>query len=185
MINKIIADGIDNTWKLLKELDRQKLFDIIKIIETTVNSNGKIFISGNGGSASTASHFAEDLVLAGNVSAISLSENISMITAISNDSDYSEIFKRQLLKFYNPNDVLIVISASGNSENLIKAVDYVNEVDGITIGLLGFDGGQLKSKCKYAITIKSDIDKYEEVENVHLILTHIITSYFKGPKTKC
>ena len=150
------------------------------IITLLMDTKRKVFIAGNGGSAATASHLEEDLsYCAGRDNVINLAGSVPFITAIANDEQYDKIFVRQLEKSFKAGDILIVLSCSGNSANLLEVVDYVNTHNGITVGFLGFDGGLLKDKCCYCIHI--DTDKighwsYGPIEDVHLILCHIITT---------
>lgn len=174
-----IDSYIERDIQYLKKLDSIEIENIIKIVNNAIIQKKRIYIAGNGGSATTASHFAEDMNGTKKVKAISLCNDISFITATANDFDYDYIFKRQLECLYDEGDLLILISASGNSKNLINAVDFVNTKGGITIGLLGFDGGALKNKCRTSLIVKTPVGMYGEVEDVHLICTHIITEYIK------
>lgn len=179
----IIKNYLKTTRELIDSLDFETLQKIINRIKITRYSyTNKILIAGNGGSATTASHFAEDLNGTKKFKAISLCNDIGFITATANDFDYDYIFKRQLEYLYNNGDILIVISASGNSNNLIDAVDYINNKNGLTIGLLGFDGGLLKNRCQMSLVFESPIGMYGSIEDLHLITTHIITEYFRKQK---
>ena len=178
MIHKYVEDYISYDTFLLKRLEVQNLKYLIEIFETLKSMGSRIFIAGNGGSASTASHFVVDLRDRG-FNALSLTDNVPLITAISNDYDYEEVFKRQLEGVFKEGDMLIVISASGNSPNLIEAVKYVDSVGGRAIGLLGFDGGELGKLCKLKLIVKTVIGEYGPVEDLHLMLVHLITNYFK------
>ncbi len=139
----------------------------------------QIFIFGNGGSASTASHFACDLgkgTIRGNTrrfKAISLTDNVALMTAWSNDSSYDDVFKEQLENLLLPGDIVIGISASGNSGNVLNAIDYANSMGCMTIGFAGFGGGQLARMVDECITV--DSYRYGPVEDIHLILEHMIS----------
>jgi D-sedoheptulose 7-phosphate isomerase len=143
----------------------------------------KIFFAGNGGSASTASHFAQDLGEVGRKAGkkgfktLSLTDNISLITAIGNDYGYGKIFTIQMAELFIEGDVLVAISASGNSPNIVNAVELAKKMGGGTVGLVGFDGGQLKNLCDHVIHVKSQKGEYGPVEDIHMILDHMITSY--------
>ena len=142
-----------------------------------------IFIIGNGGSAATASHFAEDLALGAGAGmdkpfrALSLCDSVSYISAIGNDESYEKVFAGQLRNLFRPGDILVAISASGNSQNLIHAIDYVNSKGGETIGILGFDGGEAKNKCRHNIVVATPKGHYGPVESLHLFLIHIVSNY--------
>ena len=136
---------------------------------------------GNGGSASTSEHFETDLhfirhKLQIRIGAHSLSSNSSLITAIGNDIGFEEIFRHQLIRKSKKQDLVFLISASGNSQNLINAVKYAKENDLETIALLGFDGGKLLDLVDHYILIKSEIGMYGPVEDIHLAICHAIAS---------
>ena len=108
---------------------------------------------------------------------LSLADNTSYITALANDYGYDKIFAYQLEQLLQKEDVLIAISASGNSQNLIEAVKYAKSKGAATIGMLGFDGGKLLTLCDYNIHVKTKIGEYGPVEDIHLFIDHIITGY--------
>ncbi len=169
--------------ELLMNINYQEIDKVIEIFQTA-RANGKtIFFIGNGGSAATCSHFAEDLALGTMIEgkkpfkALSLTDNIAYITAVANDESYENIFVSQLKILFNTGDVLIAISGSGNSPNLVKAIEYANKKGGITIGMVGFDGGKLKNICQHCVHVKTIKGEYGPVEDIHLILVHIISTY--------
>tara|TARA_B100001996_G_scaffold339297_1_gene292218 strand:- start:1107 stop:1667 length:561 start_codon:yes stop_codon:yes gene_type:complete len=181
-----LSKNFEYNKKILSDIDLKLVENIAIKIDQVRNNNNLVFVAGNGGSSSTASHFVNDLVKATRVSnikppikAISLTDNIPLISAISNDIDYSEIFKFSLESLASKGDMLIVISASGNSENLIKAVEYCNQKDIFTAGLLGFDGGVLNETVNLASLTKTSMGEYELVENMHMIICHLISAYLK------
>ncbi len=141
---------------------------VIKIL----NKTQFIYIAGNGGSASTCSHFASDLRKHG-YKAISLTDNLPSLTRISNDIGYEHVFVEQLKALFSVGDFLFVISASGNSLNLLRAVEYVNNL-GVTVAIVGFDGGKLSKLCKFVIHTITDVGDYETAENKHLEVCHAI-----------
>ena len=107
----------------------------------------------------------------------SLTDNVSLITALGNDYGYDKIFSVQVKEKFEESDVLLVISASGNSPNVIKAVESAKEIGGKSIALVGFDGGKLAKICDHVILVKSQKGEYGPVEDVHMVLDHMITSY--------
>ena len=109
----------------------------------------------------------------------SLTDNTSVITAISNDTGYENVFINQLRIHYKPGDCLLVLSASGNSQNLIKAVEWVKKKSGKTICILGFDGGKLKKKCHICIHLKTEHGDYGPVEDLQLIINHVLAHWFQ------
>ena len=174
---------------LLNELDHEKVEECVIELEKSRQNGNTIFIIGNGGSASTASHIGNDFGLAvlktSNKSvnksyrALPLTDNVSVISAIGNDSSYNDIFLDQLKVHYRKGDILISISASGNSPNLLSASNWVNQQGGTTIGWLGFDGGKLKDMVDIPIVVKSPKGEYAPVEDVHLIINHIIVTWMQ------
>ena len=170
---------------LLQALDPSEAARIADILDDACRQRRTIFCIGNGGSAATASHFATDLTWGrrakGEVPprAISLTVNSPLTMAVANDVGYGEVFVEQLRGLFEAGDVLFAISASGNSENILKAVQYVNVHDGVSIGLVGFDGGKMKSACRTCLHVETPIGMYELVEDVHHAVCHILASYLK------
>jgi len=177
---------------LLKSLDRQAIDNAIQIIYQAYQADHQIFIIGNGGSASTASHFCCDLSkgLLGHkgdrkvkrAKVISLTDNIALMSAWSNDTCYEDVFIEQLKNLLNKEDVLIGISASGNSENIVRAIDYAKKNDAKTIGFLGFNGGRLKDLADCVILAPEN--HYGRVEDIHLILEHLISEIIAEKATE-
>lgn len=169
----------------LSHINLESVEKIALKIDETRNSDRTVYVAGNGGSSSTASHFVNDLIKAtinkdkNLIKAISLTDNVPLLTAVSNDINYSDIFRFPLESLSSEGDMLIVISASGNSKNLINAVDYCNQNNIYTVGLLGFDGGALNKKVNLSNLIQTEPNKYELVENMHMVICHLISSYLK------
>lgn len=143
---------------------------------------GAVFFIGNGGSAATASHFANDLSIGANdydkpFRAISLTDNLAVITAIGNDYGYDEIFVRQLRVLGKTGDVLVGISASGNSKNLIKAFEYAATAGIRTVALTAFDGGRLLQIADEAVHVPTAQKEYGPAEDAHMILDHLVGTY--------
>lgn len=159
-------------------IDRNEINGFIKLLVKARNAKKNIFIMGNGGSAATASHFCCDFNkgLSHNSENrfrfFCLNDNIPTITAYSNDVSYDDIFIEQLKNFFESGDYVIGISGSGNSRNIIKAIDFANKNNGITIGLSGFNGGILKKIAKYSV--HANIDDMQISEDLHMILCHLI-----------
>lgn len=161
---------------------------LAKVLIATHKRKGVIFLAGNGGSSSTASHFATDLGIGSQMRSnplrvISLCDNLAAITAISNDIGYSAIFEQQLRLLAQPGDLLIAISASGNSQNLINAVLVAKELGLTTYSLTGFDGGKLKEMTQGAnVHVESRLGAYGLVEDAHLAICHIVTECIRAQK---
>lgn len=167
----------------LSKIDYQQLSSFVKLLDSARDRSSRCYFIGNGGSASTASHFANDLSIGTKswekpIRAISLCDNQGILTAIGNDYDFSEIFTLQLRSQALPDDILVAISASGHSQNLISAVKHAKEIGITSVGITGFDGGQLKELVDVSLHIPTDYKTYGPTEDIHLILNHIIANYF-------
>ena len=169
--------------ELLTNINLQSIEEVIKLFQDARVNGKTIFFAGNGGSAATCSHFSEDLSLGTFVKGkkpfktISLTDNNPYVTALGNDIGYDDVFVGQLRCLLDEGDIVVGISGSGNSPNLVKTMEYANAHGGITVGLLGFDGGAMKNLCKYCIHVKTKKGVYGPVEDIHLILAHIISTY--------
>jgi D-sedoheptulose 7-phosphate isomerase len=152
--------------------------EILSEILKTIRSGNSIWIIGNGGSSSTAEHFETDLLFIRNsniktkIKITALTSNGSLISAIANDIGFENIFSKQLSRKGEVNDLLFVLSASGNSINLIKAVEEAKKSGIKSIGLLGFDGGKLASMLDSCIIVDTELGKYGPVEDIHLAICH-------------
>lgn len=182
----LIANYLLQSGLNLKNLQINEIERFVLAINSVRQSNNVVFIAGNGGSASTASHFATDIGV-GSLSrtnpirTISLCDNTAAITAIANDSDYSLIFENQLKLLGNQGDMLIAISASGNSENLIKAVNLAKAIGVDSYSLTGFDGGKLRHLTQGKnIHVETPIGTYGLVEDAHLAICHVITDCLRS-----
>ncbi len=173
-----------NTYlKALDEtLNRFPIDDLEAILEVLENAKEQfqtVFICGNGGSWATAAHmvcdFSKNTRMEGSkrLRVIGLGDNISTLTAYANDEGYDKVFAEPVLSLLRPGDVLIALSASGNSPNVLRAVEAAKSLGGITIGLTGFHGGELKDLVDHVLIIPSD--SIEMVEDFHLIIDHLIT----------
>ena len=170
--------------QLLKQLDTDAISAFVEELESARRQHKTIFIAGNGGSAATASHMANDFgSVASKVGkdkhfrAFALTDNVALISAIANDYGYDNIFVHQLKIHYREGDLLIAISASGNSENLLKAAEWVKNQHGKVVGLVGFEGGKLEEICDIVIHPKTPKGEYGPVEDIHMIIDHLITSW--------
>jgi D-sedoheptulose 7-phosphate isomerase len=160
---------------------RFSINEVTDVILNCILSENSIWILGNGGSASTAEHLETDLSFIRHeiknlkIRASALTGNSALITAIANDIGYENIFSHQLLRKATNGDLCILISASGKSLNLINAVRIAKQMGLGTIGLLGFDGGELASQVDFSIIVETEIGKYGPVEDVHLAICHAIS----------
>lgn len=168
---------------LLFRLDYEKVSSAIDCFLQARENGATIFFAGNGGSAATASHFSQDLAEVGKKTGsklfrtVSLTDNVSFITAMGNDYGYERIFVEQMRNLFRKNDVLVAISASGNSPNVVEAVKFAKDFESISVGLVGFDGGELSRLCDHVLHVSTFKEEYGPVEDIHLILNHMITSF--------
>lgn len=170
---------------ILESIDLEKINVIINLINSYRLREKKIFIIGNGGSASTAEHMSTDLMfntkeLIPRLKVISLTSNSAKITATGNDIGFNEVFSRQLEILATQEDLLIHISASGNSKNLLAASKVAKSKKMLQVAFLGFDGGKLKNEVDDYLLVTSKIGEYGPVEDVHLMLNHIIVEKLKS-----
>lgn len=168
--------------KVLENINTEAIGEFINILLTSRSRGATIFFIGNGGSASTASHFANDLSIGTNTyekpfRALSLTDNHAIITAIANDFGYEEIFVRQLMILGRKGDVLVGISASGNSPNLIRAFDHAKTIGIQTIAITAFDGGKMKNIADHSVHIPTGPKEFGPAEDAHMILDHLIGAY--------
>jgi D-sedoheptulose 7-phosphate isomerase len=182
MKNMSIEQQIDNYFglvcKTLGGLSRENISALTDLLMNARDNEKTIFVFGNGGSGANASHICGDFVkgvsygLEKGFRVICLNDNIPTLMAIANDISYEDIFVEQLKNFLKKNDVVIGISGSGNSMNIVKALEYANKVGATTIALCGYSGGKIKNIAK--ISIHAEIDNMEVVEDVHLVIAHCI-----------
>jgi D-sedoheptulose 7-phosphate isomerase len=167
---------------ILTKMDLDSIGGFIELLQDARERGARIFFIGNGGSAATASHFANDLGFGTRTwkkpfRALSLTDNVAVITALGNDYGYDDIFVLQLKTQIAKGDVVVAISASGNSPNIVKAIEYANEVGAITVGMTGFDGGKLRKIAKSAVHVPSQKGEYGPVEDVHMIMDHLVGAF--------
>jgi len=164
----------------LASVSPKRITEAIEIILQCADKGGTIWIIGNGGSASTASHFATDLSRSTSTSGeplrgISLCDNAGLITAIGNDFSFEDIYVKQLSNLAKKDDLLITISASGNSSNLINAIKYAKTNSIKTLGLTGFNGGKIQALSDFSIHVQTNIGDYGVAEDSHSIICHYIS----------
>ena len=178
-----IQNYISGLQQTLEQLPRQLIADVVGVLQNARLQGNNVFIMGNGGSASTASHFVCDLAKntrhAGlpHFRVIGLTDNTAIFSAYANDEGYESVFSQQLVNLIGTGDVVIGISASGNSKNVINAIEEAQKHDATTIGFTGFDGGRLGQIVDINLHVKSNI--IEHVEDIHLMLEHVIVKTIK------
>ena len=167
-------------------LDLAALDKIAKTIETAEKNGKQIFVMGNGGSAATASHIATDWSKTAErkgkrlIRCMSLNDNVPFMTAIANDLGYDEVFVRQLENLLDRDDVVVIISGSGNSSNVLKAARFAKKKGAVTIGMTGFSGGKLRKLVDVCLHINSD--QYGVIEDLHMAAGSILAFYLKQRK---
>lgn len=172
------TEYLQQLQETLERLELKPIHKVIAALERARHEGRQIFIMGNGGSASTASHFVCDLAkntrMPGQplLKVIGLTDNMAIFSAYANDEGYENALASQLANLIQPRDVVIAISTSGNSENVIRAVDLANRAQAVTVGMTGFDGGRLRPLVDLELHVPSST--IEHVEDVHLILEHLI-----------
>lgn len=165
--------------KTLDQIPIEQIGEVVGILHEARLVGRQIFVMGNGGSAATASHFVCDLAKntqrmgLPSFRAIGLTDNSPIILAYANDEGYEHIFARQLENFIQPHDIVVGISASGNSKNVLNAIELANHCRAVTIGITGYDGGALGAMVQHHINIPCD--KIEIVEDAHLMVAHMIS----------
>ncbi|HUI45142.1 MAG TPA: SIS domain-containing protein [Nitrospirota bacterium] len=179
----LIDQYLEKLQRTIDALDRRQLNKLAELLMDAYQRDANIFICGNGGSALTASHFACDLNKGASYGlekrwrVIALTDNLATIMAYANDVSYDEVFVEQLKNFMKPKDVIIAISGSGNSVNVLKAIKYAREKGGMTIGLTGYDGGSLAKIANLALN--ANINDMQISEDIHMITSHLIMSALK------
>jgi D-sedoheptulose 7-phosphate isomerase len=175
---------IEQLGATVAALPRDQLAAMGEMLYRAYRNENQVFTAGNGGSASTASHMAADLgknTIGPHMQrfrVVSLTDNAAIVTALANDIGYASIFSEQLMNLIQPGDLLVVISASGNSPNILEAMRYAREQCAEVMAVLGFDGGAAASLADLAIVVP--INHYGIVEDVHLIINHILVDYFSA-----
>jgi D-sedoheptulose 7-phosphate isomerase len=174
---------VDRLKSAIGALPTDRLAELGEILYRTYRNGQQVFTLGNGGSASTASHMAADLAkntISANMRRfriLSLNDNQALLTALANDLGYENVFSEQLKNLIRPGDLLIAISASGNSANVAKAIRYAQTQCAEVVGILGFEGGEVARLADLSIVVPSD--HYGVVEDVHLIINHILVDHFR------
>lgn len=183
----VLLDYRDETIALLEMLDITSVSSAARALRSARDRGAMVYIAGNGGSATTASHMVTDLMFGRGLPepglrVIGLADNQAVITATANDVSYDEVFARQLRRLARPGDVLILVSASGNSPNVVRAAEVAREMEVTIIGLTGFDGGRLLELSEVSVHVPSPSDAYGPVEDVHLIINHMLVAALASPE---
>jgi len=175
---KIFESYKENTIDFFSDDSKEKISKLVNLIFSTHTNGKKILICGNGGSAANSLHIANDMLCTlshstTNINVLSLAANISTISCIANDYGYDEIFSRQILSNGDEGDLLIALSGSGNSDNIIKAIKTAKERKILTAGIIGFDGG--KSKDMLDLPLHFEVHDMQVCEDIQLIFMHMVS----------
>lgn len=171
---------IDRLKSTLDKISREEINDFLNLLVDALEAGRTVFTLGNGGSAATASHMAVDFNKglswgkARRFRFLCLSDNLPTLTAYANDVSYEDVFVEPLKNFLEPGDLVIAISGSGNSRNVIKAVEYANAHGAVTVGLTGYDGGLLRKTARHGVHIP--IRDMQVTEDLHMVLDHLAYS---------
>lgn len=178
-----VQQYFDGLKKVIDEFDIDQVTVVMERLLVAYRRRASVYIFGNGGSASTASHFVNDFNkgvserLPQGFRFFCLNDNVPTMMAVANDISYNRVFVLQLKNYLQPDDLVIAISGSGNSPNVIEAVRFANQRGVETIGLVGFDGGRLKKLVRHCIHVP--VDDMQKVEDLHLVLNHVMMALFK------
>ncbi len=164
---------------VLDKLDHKQIDKFAQVIWSAHQKGKTIFFVGNGGSASTATHFAADIGknVGVRIKAVSLCDNTAWVMALGNDLSYEDIFVEQLKNFAKKGDVVVAISGSGNSANVVKTLKYASKIGCKTVGMLGFSGGKMRTMVDVPVLVP--VDHYGYVEGVHSEIQHFVVEALK------
>jgi D-sedoheptulose 7-phosphate isomerase len=181
-VRKFARSYFDYLHQVLSSIDLEEIRQFTATLLDARDRGATVFFIGNGGSAATASHFSNDLAIGTRAEGkkfkvLSLTDNFSLISAVGNDSGFDRIFEQQLKVFGNKGDVLVAISASGNSPNLLAAFEYAKSAGIRTVALTAFDGGKMKMMADQGIHVPTGTGEYGPAEDAHLILDHLVHAF--------
>jgi D-sedoheptulose 7-phosphate isomerase len=181
-----VANQAARLSQSLSQIDPNRFERVVRLLRATFRADACIFVAGNGGSSATASHWANDLhkTTMGpgrrGVRVLSLTDNAPLLTAFANDEGYESVFRQQLASHLRPGDVVVVISVSGSSPNLVRAIELTTDLGIASIGLLGWDGGKLANMVTEAVIVPAPIGDYPLVESAHALLCDVLCEAITG-----
>ena len=182
-VEKYLSNYKSRLINILDQLTHENLEPVITSFIDTFKRGNTLFVAGNGGSAATASHMQVDFSFFVRYftqfrpKIRALTDNVPMMTAVGNDTSFDDIFVEQLKGHFVPGDTLLCISASGNSENVVRAAQYANENGGTSIAWVGFTGGKLGDVSTISLHLENEKGDYGPIEDMHMILDHMIVNY--------
>ena len=178
----LIRDYLDHEIKTIKALDVEAINSALNMLEGAFERGSTVYIFGNGGSSATASHYQNDFNKGVSehtekkFNFLCLNDNVATVMAVANDIGFEEVFRFQLRGHLKPGDIVIAISGSGNSKNVINAVEYAKEQGNAVIGITGYNGGKLKPMSD--VSLHAPVDSMQITEDVHMIFDHLMMSVF-------
>lgn len=179
-----ITGYLDEVGSLLYSLPYQPIQDIVEALLTAYQYGRTTYIIGNGGSASTATHFACDLQKwtitpsRPRFKAVALTDNMALLSAWANDDSFASIFEEQLRTLLNPGDVVVAISGSGSSPNVVRGMQYAASRGAVTVGLTGYTGGELLNLVDHCVVVPGK--RINQIEDVHMTICHLIADVLRG-----
>jgi len=187
-LENYFSDYRERLNNLMDLVDINDLEKVVTVMITAFKNGKTVYVCGNGGSAATASHIQADFSFFVRYftqfrpKVRALTDNTAIITAVGNDTSFNDIFVEQLRGHFEEGDAIICISASGNSENVVRAAQYANENGGTSIGFIGFTGGKLKETCTWSLYTPNPKGDYGPIEDLHMIYDHLIVNYLSKDK---
>ena len=182
-IESFVQEYLGRLRRVVDELPLERVEAVGELLFTAYTEGKQVFVVGNGGSAATASHLTCDLAKATigtnlpRLRITSLGDNVPLLTALANDAGYDHVFSEQLVGLLGEGDVLVVLSGSGRSPNVLEAMRFARSRSATVVALLGFDGGAAAELADEHVVVP--VDDYGLVEDVHMILGHVLTGYFR------
>jgi len=173
---------LDYLGEVLGQLDETEIAGFVTELLRARDSGSRIYFLGNGGSAATASHFVNDIAIGSRswerpFRAVCLSDNNAVLTSIANDYGYERVFVQQLQGHLHPDDLVVAISVSGNSPNVLAAVEYARSCGVRVVGLTGFDGGRLRELADVVVHVPTNAGEYGPAEDAHMVVDHLVGAY--------
>lgn len=183
-IYKPFSEYVEGVWSYAGKVNQNSIHELLRELLRIYHSGNQLFVFGNGGSASTAEHFVTDIgvgshIRGGGLRARCLSSEASTVTALSNDVGYHEVFRSSLELAASPGDLILCLSASGNSPNILKALEIAKIIGVKSCALVGFQGGKAVELADISIHVRTPVSEYGPVEDAHLMLCHYLTEVFR------
>lgn len=184
-LRRRLGEYLERTAGALRTIDLDAVARVVALVEKAYRDGRRVLVFGNGGSATTAAHLAEDLATYAipfseprRLEVLSLAESPSVITALANDLSFDEVFAEQVQQWARPGDLVIAMSGSGNSPNIIAGVERAKRIGATTVGLTGFDGGRLRAMVD--IPLHVEVEAMQNAQDGHMVIVHLIIDGFRA-----